>query len=268
MHAGVVPLMNPSSDLFNSDVFQHKDLFFNLSTSKVDARGLPYAFHPELVPGKKLGFMVWLPMDQPEAVLQNRLQYLKDASFLGSSSQELTLEFAAVDVARSALAYVKLQFSWHDGGSIDGVVKISGMPIATLASSIWVCICAMNSVALLQTQRPDSIHARLWHDRTHCACSHIRWISLCFSHKNKALFMLVRLEPLQTLFRTSFLVRLCHGRELIVPAHAQGDCPDARRRMATSTFETAGLSRQPNRPALHVQTCLGIGCFPVPHARR
>jgi hypothetical protein len=132
--------VNPSSDLFNSDVFQHKDLFFNLSTFKVDAQGLPYAFSPEIVPGKELGFMVWLPMDQPEAVLHHRLQYLEDASFLGSRSRELTLDFAAVDVARSALAYVKLQFSWQDGGSIDGVVKITGMPITTLASSIWVCV--------------------------------------------------------------------------------------------------------------------------------
>jgi hypothetical protein len=140
MHAGVVPQVNPSSLLFIDDVFQHKDLFFNLSTGKVDAQGLPYAFTPEVIPGKELGFMVWLPMDQPEAVLHNRLQYLKDASFLGSRSRKVTLDFAAVDVARSALAYVKLQFLWQDGGAICGDVKIIGMPITTLASSLWVCI--------------------------------------------------------------------------------------------------------------------------------
>jgi hypothetical protein len=152
MHAGVVPQVNPSSDLFSDTTFQYKDLFFNLSGSKSDAQGLPYAFHSEFLSRGDPGFLIWLPMDQPEAVFQHRLQYLEEASFLGSRAHKLTLDFAAVDMARLALAYVKVQFVWLDSGAIHGETKITSMPVTTMATTLWVCI--LPSAGLLLSSCP------------------------------------------------------------------------------------------------------------------
>lgn len=124
-------------------MYRHRDLLYDLSGFRADPNGLPYSFQPEVVPGKPDGFLVWLPMDQSEQVHKKRLEYLRDADFLGRRARVLTMEFAAVDVARSALAHVRLQFVWGDGGGIKGSVQITGMPITAVANSIWVRRCLL-----------------------------------------------------------------------------------------------------------------------------
>jgi hypothetical protein len=132
-------MVNPASALFNEDVYRNRHLLYDLADqSSSDANSLPYAFHPTTLQAQPPGFMVWLPMDQPQAIFQQRLVYLKDAGFLGSRAQMLTLQFAAVDVVRSALVYVRLVFTWTVGGTIEGEVVMTGMPVTTLSSSFWV----------------------------------------------------------------------------------------------------------------------------------
>ena len=81
---------------------------------------------------------MFLPMDQSEDVHRMRLDYLRDAAFLGRRARKLSMEFAAVDIERSALAYVQVRFEWGEGGGIHGTVQLTGMPVTAVAKSLWV----------------------------------------------------------------------------------------------------------------------------------
>lgn len=140
MHAGISPLVNPASELYNEEVFRTKHLHFDLSSREAtDPSGLPFAFLPERLPGFPVGYPVWFDMGLPMDVSNHRLTYLKDAGFFSPQrASRATLQFVGVDVARATLVFTRLLLRWTPGGAITGTVTVTGMPLPRVSASFWV----------------------------------------------------------------------------------------------------------------------------------
>lgn len=138
--AGVAPIVNPASSLYDGDAFRTRHLLFDAEDPQAtNPSGLPYAFRPLPFPGFPEGYTMWFDMGLPQPITQHRLQYLRDASFFSPRRADTaTLQFAGIDVQRSTLALARLRLRWDDGGTIQASVTVVGMPLTTTAASAWV----------------------------------------------------------------------------------------------------------------------------------
>lgn len=138
--AGVSPVVNPASTLYNGEAFRTRHLLFDAEDPQAtDPSGFPYAFRPLPFPGFPEGYTIWFDMGLPQQITQHRLQYLRDASFFSPRRAETaTLQFAGIDVQRSTVALARLRLLWDDGGTIKASVTVVGMPLTTASTSAWV----------------------------------------------------------------------------------------------------------------------------------
>jgi hypothetical protein len=138
--AGIAPVINPASVLYNEEVFRTRHLHFDLaSVDGADPSGNPYAFTAETLPGFPSGYPIWFDMSLPKNVSEHRLAYLRDAGFFSSRrASRASIQFVGVDVARSTLAFARMQLDWKSGRVIHGEVLVSGMPLPATSDSFWV----------------------------------------------------------------------------------------------------------------------------------
>lgn len=138
--AGIAPMVNPASSLYNDEAYRTKHLIFDPADPQAtNPSGLPYAFRPLPIAGFPLGYALWFDMGLPQSITQHRLQYLKDGGFFSARrAATATLQFAGIDVQRSTVVLVRVQLQWDDGGTILGTTTIVGMPLTTTATSPWV----------------------------------------------------------------------------------------------------------------------------------
>jgi len=85
------PVFVSTSSLYDRDVEDFKDLFYNTSSSaEVSALGFPYAFHT--TPGYDNGFLVYIDIALTKSRALKLIQYLREANFFDAATDTVRVQ--------------------------------------------------------------------------------------------------------------------------------------------------------------------------------
>ncbi|WIA22838.1 hypothetical protein OEZ86_009786 [Tetradesmus obliquus] len=127
---GVDPAFLRSSSLYQPQLQGRAGWFYNTSDTREvpPATEMPHGFFHRSLQGHAPGFPVLLPLQLSQARSAAALQYLADGNYLDRQSGGLRASLLAYNADLRILGLARLDFSWRDDGSIQGVLAVQGLP--------------------------------------------------------------------------------------------------------------------------------------------
>lgn len=154
---GVDPAFKLGTSLFSSDLDNEESMvfYYNCSTlnyatydipdpySKAERyvnrepfcaelfniRGVPYGFRSFLLEGKDTGFPVFFDINLSEAEAKKWYSYLEEGLFLDGETRSLTAELVTYNSELRIFGYLRVTFTFTDGGSIKVTHKLHTLKV-------------------------------------------------------------------------------------------------------------------------------------------